>query len=72
MLFREKMDKIDLIVRRLEKEQLPLEEALLLFEEGIGLIRECQSFLRETEQKVTILSGAGEEIPFPGTDHCEK
>ncbi len=72
MLFREKMDKIDLIVKRLEKEQLPLEEALLLFEEGIGLIRECQSFLRETEQKVTILSGTGEEIPFPGTDYCEK
>lgn len=72
MLFREKMDKIDLIVKRLEKEQLALEEALLLFEEGIGLIRECQSFLKETEQKVTILSATGEEVHFPGTDNCGK
>ena len=72
MLFREKMDKIDSIVKRLEKEQIPLEESLLLFEEGIALIRECQSFLKETEQKVTILSATGEEVPFPGTDHFGK
>ncbi len=72
MLFREKMDKIDSIVKRLEKEQLPLEESLLLFEEGIALIRECQSFLKETEQKVTILSATGEEVPFPGKDHSGK
>lgn len=64
MLFSQRMEKIEEIVKRLEKEQLPLEEALVLFEEGVGLIRECQTFLKETEQKVTLLSDSGEEIPF--------
>lgn len=72
MLFSEKMEKIDQIVRRIEKEQLPLEEALELFQEGIGLIRECQTFLKETEQKITILSDSGDEVTFMRNNSVEQ
>lgn len=64
MSFSEKMEQIDKIVKRLETEQIPLEEALVLFHEGVGLIRECQSFLKDTEQEIMILDENGEEIPF--------
>jgi exodeoxyribonuclease VII small subunit len=64
MLFHEKMEKINGIVDQLEKEQIPLEDALALFEEGVTLIKECQSFLKETEQKITVINESAEEVPF--------
>ena len=42
-------------VERLERGDLPLEEALKQFERGIGLARNCQVALRQAEQKVEIL-----------------
>ena len=65
MKFSSKMDEIEGIVARLEKETLPLEDALALFEKGIGLIGECQKFLTEAKQRVTLLSLDGSEIPLP-------
>ena len=64
MKFSTKMDEIEGIVARLEKEALPLEDALALFEKGIGLISECQKFLGEARQRVMILSSDGGEIPL--------
>ena len=39
----------------MEKGDLSLDESLKKFEEGINLIRECQSVLHDAEQKVKIL-----------------
>ena len=64
MKFSMKMDEIEGIVARLEKEALPLEDALALFERGMGLIAECQKFLTEARQRVTVLSSDGGEIPL--------
>ena len=66
MNFREKMTELDKILRRLEGDSLPLEVALSEFEKGIGLVRECRSYLEEAKQKVALLTDDG-EIPFePG------
>jgi exodeoxyribonuclease VII small subunit len=65
MKFSEKMAEIENIVGRLEKEALPLEEALSLFEKGVARIRECQAYLREAKQKVALLSSEGKEVLFP-------
>ena len=43
------------IVERLEHGDLPLEESLKAFERGITLTRNCQTALKEAEQKVEIL-----------------
>jgi len=64
MKFSEKMAEIETIVGRLEKEALPLEEALALFEKGAARIRECQASLREAKQRVALLSSDGKEVPF--------
>lgn len=50
------------LVDELESGDLPLEKAMKKFEEGIKLTRQCQSALKEAEQKVEILlKSAGSE-----------
>ena len=47
-------------VRKLDSGDLPLEDALRLFEEGVGLVRECQELLETAERRIVELSeGAG-------------
>ena len=72
MKFSEKMQEVEETVNRLEKEALPLEEALSLFEKGIGRRRECQAYLTEARQKISLLTEEGETVPFPGTGDEEK
>jgi len=43
---------------------MPLEESLALFEKGIGLVRECRSYLAEAKVKINILSKECEVVPF--------
>ena len=50
---------LERIVQRLEGEQLSLDEALKLFEQGIGLSRFCHQKLEEVEKRIeTILTDA--------------
>lgn len=60
MNFSEKMSELDKILKKLEGEDIPLEEALSEFEKGIGLVKECRSFLDEAKQKITLLTDGGE------------
>ena len=66
--FEQALERIDEIVRALEKGDAPLAESLAMFEEGAGLIRVCEQKLNEAEQKVVKLrpsaDGTPEEIPF--------
>lgn len=39
-------------VRKLDAGDLPLEDALRLFEEGVALQQECQELLDSTEQRI--------------------
>lgn len=54
MTFEEKLAKLSQIVERLEEgNDLPLEDSLKLFEEGVGLVRACRETLENAEQRVT-------------------
>ena len=54
MTFEEKLAKLSQIVERLEKgNDLPLDDSLKLFEEGVGLVRACRETLENAEQRVT-------------------
>lgn len=59
---------LEAIVAAMESGELPLEEALKRYEEGIKLVRQCQQALNHAEQKISLLSrdAQGEEalIPF--------
>ncbi len=54
--FEDALNKLEKIVSELEGGDLPLEESLRLFEEGIRLSRFCNQKLDEAEKKVEILS----------------
>ena len=53
--FEEALKELESIVERLEKGDLPLEDALTLFEEGVKLSRFCHKKLDEAQKKVEIL-----------------
>lgn len=53
--FEEAVKKLESIVARLEDGDIPLEESLKLFEEGVKLSRFCAKKLDEAEKKVEIL-----------------
>lgn len=66
--FEMSMERLDAIVKQLEKGEAPLSESLKLFEEGTALIAACTKMLDEAEQKVVKLrksaDGTPEELPF--------
>lgn len=47
--------QLEKIVRELERGELPLEESLKLFEEGVRLSRECQERLNQAERRIEVL-----------------
>ena len=53
--FERSLSELESLVERLERGDLPLEEALKTFERGVELTRHCQSSLKAAQQKVEIL-----------------
>jgi len=53
--FEDALNKLEKIVSKLEDGEIPLEESLKLFEEGIRLSRLCNQKLEEAEKRVEIL-----------------
>jgi len=54
--FEDSLKKLEKIVEKLEKGDLPLEDSLKLYEEGVILARACQKKITEMEAKIEILS----------------
>lgn len=68
--FEECLQRLETIVQQLERGDLPLEQALKLFEEGVGLSDSCRRELEEAEGKVEILlkqNGKLQPEPFANT-----
>ena len=53
--FEDCIQRLEVIVTQLEKGDIPLEQALKLFEEGIQLSQSCRKDLEDAEGKVEIL-----------------
>jgi exodeoxyribonuclease VII small subunit len=65
--FEEALAELEGLVERLERGDLPLDEALKVFERGVALTRHCQASLQAAQQKVEILLKRGaqaEPVPF--------
>jgi exodeoxyribonuclease VII small subunit len=67
--FEEALGRLEEIVKALEKGDLPLEESLKIFEEGVKLSKTCLKMLDEAEKKVEILLADknGKKQPRPFT-----
>lgn len=53
--FETSLAALEKIVRDLETGDLPLEESLKLFEDGVRLSRECQERLNQAERRIEVL-----------------
>lgn len=62
--FEAALERLEEIVRRLETGTAPLDDSLTLFEEGVSLVKLCNSRLDAAQQKITLMTGDGTEVPF--------
>src|SRR5947199_5930570 len=62
--FETQLGALERIVRELERGDLPLEESLKLFEEGVKLSRECQERLNQAERRIEVLLRDSEGRPI--------
>ena len=73
--FEAAMNELETIVENMEQGDLPLEDALSAFENGVSLVRQCQDKLKSAEQKVQILMKSGDEAelqPFNSEELSEQ
>ncbi len=68
--FEESLKQLETIVAQLERGDLPLEESIGIFEQGMRLSAQCKQELDTAESKVQILlkqrDGSMKPEPFPG------
>ena len=59
--FKQSMDRLDEIIARLNQNEVELEEAITLFEEGLKLVKQCDARLKQIEQRVSLLGEVKEQ-----------
>ena len=68
--FEDCLARLEQIVAALESGNLPLEESLKVFEEGVQLARHCGRYLEEAERRIEVLAkdegGSLTTRPFAG------
>jgi exodeoxyribonuclease VII small subunit len=62
LTFEAAMAALDAAVRRLDSGELPLDEALAVFESGVRLQARCQALLDQAEQRIIELSPPADGI----------
>jgi exodeoxyribonuclease VII small subunit len=61
--FESALERLEAIVDRLESGELPLEQALAAFEEGVTLSRRCAAELEAAERRIELLVSVGADGP---------
>ena len=63
MTFEQSMQRLEQIVRTMERGDAPLEESLKLFQEGTELVRSCSKLLDEAQLQVKKIMTAPDGSP---------
>ena len=62
MSFEASMERLEQIVRAMERGDVPLEQSLALFQEGTELVKNCQKLLDEARIQVEkVMKGSDDE-----------
>ena len=61
--FEQSMQRLEQIVRAMERGDVPLEESLKLFQEGTELVRSCGKLLEDAQLHVTKIMTAADGSP---------
>ena len=63
--------RLEAIVERLEREEMPLEESLELFRNGMDMLKRGNRRLEAVEREVMVLVGDDEEQPLDPHDKAD-
>ena len=63
MTFEQSMQRLEQIVRAMERGDVALEESLKLFQEGTELVRSCQKLLDDAQMQVKMIMTAPDGSP---------
>lgn len=63
MNFEASMERLDQIVRAMERGDVPLEESLKLFQEGTELVRSCAKLLDDAQMQIHTVMTAADGSP---------
>ncbi len=69
--FEQALEHLEGIAEKLERGEMPLEEALKRYEEGVRAYRRCSELLKEAEKKIEILVREGEGLKAEESDDLE-
>ena len=64
LTFEQQLERLDAIVRQLERGDAPLDRSLALFEAGTALIRSCGALLDAAEQTVVRIKKGADGAPI--------
>ena len=56
------LERLEIIVSKMESGEVSLEKSLVLFEEGMNLIKECQGDLKKAEQRIEHLVNGSKKL----------
>lgn len=71
LTFEQSMQRLEQIVRTMERGEVPLEESLKLFQEGTELVRTCGKLLDEAELQVKKILAGPDGAPAE-EDFCDE
>lgn len=63
MNFEASMERLEQIVRAMERGDVPLEESLKLFQEGTELVRSCAKLLDDAQMQIQTVMTAADGSP---------
>lgn len=63
MMFNDAMEQLEEIVKLLEQGDVPLEEALTLYQKGMELSKLCHDKLKNAEIQLVTMMKDGKEVP---------
>jgi len=72
MTFEQALAKLEEIVSKIESGEVPLEESIEKYAEGIKLIKQCRSILDAAEQKIRLLAKGEAGSLVPGGELAEE
>jgi exodeoxyribonuclease VII small subunit len=71
--YEKSFERLEVILEKLEHQQLGLEESLALFQEGVELYRECSEQLNKAEETLTVvMADSGLETIKPLQEELEE
>ncbi len=56
LTFEQALDRLETLVAQIEEGEVPLEESIQKYAEGVGLIQQCRTILDQAESKIQLLA----------------